>query len=460
MSGAKMFHAKSAESRSAAALERRGTDTFPLEYLRPSRVTTGGDAGARHLAPTGRGRVARSIFSTMPILLVGSIAIATMNLTGALDNPGSRRPHGGQKSDTSDLGKTIKEALARASAEARSDAEVNAGSIEAASVPSSYRVRGGDTVSSIAGRYGLSTAHVLAINGLSWKTVIFPGQVLRLSKAAKTSSASTSSSTRYTIRKGDTISGIAHRFGITANSLLTANDLKASSIIYAGRSLVIPRRTASTTPTAPPVVGSPSAPIAPPTAPSSYTIRSGDTITSIAKKFNVTVEAILTANHLTSSSIIYAGRTIVIPGISTASVGGQVVPLSPTMRTNARTIISVGRSLGVSDYGIVIALAAAAQESGLVNLTTGDKDSVGLFQQRSSMGWGTRAQLLTPSYATKLFFGGPHNPNKGKTRGLLDIAGWKSMSVSKAAQAVQVSAYPEKYGKWETSARAWLSELR
>jgi len=418
----------------------------------------------RHLAPAPRGRVARSLFTTMPILLVGSIALATMNLTGALDNPNARRPHGGPKADAADLGKTIKEALARASATDTTDARSSesSASIEAASIPGSYRVRGGDTVSSIAGRYGLSTAHVLAINGLSWKTVIFPGQVLRLSKSARggTSTASVQSgSTRYTIRKGDTISGIAHRFGITAHSLLVANDLKASSIIYAGHSLVIPRRTTSTTPSAPPVVGSPTTPTAPPTAPSNYTIKTGDTITSIAKKFNVTVHAILSANHLTSASIIYAGRTIVIPGISTASVGGQVVPLSPTMRTNAKTIISVGRSLGVSDYGIVIALSAAAQESGLVNLTTGDRDSVGLFQQRTSMGWGSRAQLLTPSYATKLFFGGPHNPNKGNTRGLLDISGWQSMSVSKAAQAVQISAYPESYGKWETSARAWLRDL-
>src|SRR5690606_9623698 len=123
------------------------------------------------------------------------------------------------------------------------------------------------------------------------------------------------------------------------------------------------------------------------------------------------------------------------------------------MAGNARTIVSVGRSLGVSDYGIVIALATAAQESTLRNLTWGDLDSVGLFQQRPSAGWGSVHELTTPDHAARLFYGGPGNPNAGNTRGLLDIPGWQSMSVTQAAQAVQISAFPDAYAKWETSAR-------
>jgi hypothetical protein len=107
----------------------------------------------------------------------------------------------------------------------------------------------------------------------------------------------------------------------------------------------------------------------------------------------------------------------------------------------------------------VIALAAAAQESGLRNLNYGDRDSLGLFQQRPSAGWGAPSQLLEPGYAARLFFGGPKNPNAANTRGLLDIPGWQSMTVSQAAQAVQFSAYPDAYAKWETGARAWLKDL-
>jgi hypothetical protein len=129
------------------------------------------------------------------------------------------------------------------------------------------------------------------------------------------------------------------------------------------------------------------------------------------------------------------------------------------MKTNAQTIISVGKNLGVPSYGIIVALAAAAQESGLIDLSSGDRDSVGLFQQRPSTGWGTKAQLLNTTYAAELFYGGPSNPNKGVTRGLLDIPGWQSMSVTQAAQAVQISATPTAYAKWETSARAWFAQL-
>ena len=125
------------------------------------------------------------------------------------------------------------------------------------------------------------------------------------------------------------------------------------------------------------------------------------------------------------------------------------------MRGNAAVIVEVGRSMGVPDYGIVIALATAAQESTLRNLSWGDRDSVGLFQQRPSQGWGTVAQLTDPWEPSRRFYGGPGVP----TRGLLDIPGWQSMPLTVAAQAVQISAYPDAYAKWESSAWAWLGEL-
>jgi hypothetical protein len=132
-----------------------------------------------------------------------------------------------------------------------------------------------------------------------------------------------------------------------------------------------------------------------------------------------------------------------------------VTPLTSEMRGHAQTIIQVGRQLGVPDYGIVIALATAMQESTLRNLSWGDRDSVGLFQQRPSSGWGTAADLQVPSHAARLFYVG----RPGYTRGLLQISGWQGMTLTRAAQAVQISAYPNAYAKWETSAWAWLYEL-
>jgi hypothetical protein len=129
------------------------------------------------------------------------------------------------------------------------------------------------------------------------------------------------------------------------------------------------------------------------------------------------------------------------------------------MAANARIIIDTARSIGASDHAIVVALATAMQESSLRNLDHGHLDSVGLFQQRPSHGWGTAQQILDPVRSTLAFFGGATNPNAGSTRGLFDISGWESMTVAQAAQAVQVSAYPDAYAKWETSAREWLAQL-
>jgi LysM repeat protein len=196
-----------------------------------------------------------------------------------------------------------------------------------------------------------------------------------------------------------------------------------------------------------------------------YVIQKGDSITRIAAKFGVSVQSVLDANGLNRSSIIYAGRTLTIPGVATptttttAATPGTVTLLADDQLANAATIVAVGRSLGVSDYGLVIALATAMQESSLRNIDYGHLDSVGLFQQRPSAGWGDVAQLTDPVYAARLFYGGPTNPNKGKTRGLLDIAGWQSLTVTQAAQKVQKSAYPNAYAKWEESARFWLGEM-
>ena len=99
----------------------------------------------------------------------------------------------------------------------------------------------------------------------------------------------------------------------------------------------------------------------------------------------------------------------------------------------------------------------AAQESTLRNLDYGDRDSLGLFQQRPSMGWGTPAQVRDPAYAAAAFYGGPASPTRN--RGLLGVAGWESMPLTVAAQAVQRSAFPNAYARWEDDARAWLTDI-
>ncbi len=172
----------------------------------------------------------------------------------------------------------------------------------------------------------------------------------------------------------------------------------------------------------------------------------------------------LTANGLSRSSIIYPGQKITIPGAASVPVA-QKSPAAPAASSrldaeqiaNAQIIIRVGRELGVSDRGIAIALGTAMQESWLRNLDWGDRDSLGLFQQRPSTGWGTPQEVRDPVRATRAFYGGPSDPNGHRTRGLLDIAGWQSMTFAQAAQAVQISAYPDRYAQWEQPAYAWLA---
>lgn len=109
---------------------------------------------------------------------------------------------------------------------------------------------------------------------------------------------------------------------------------------------------------------------------------------------------------------------------------------------NAAIIIRVGAEMRVPFRGWVIAVATAMQESALSNLphlgARNDHDSVGLFQQRPSQGWGTRAQLQDPEYAARKFY-----------QKLLTVPGWETMALTDAAQRVQVSAFPDAYAKHE-----------
>lgn len=334
-------------------------------------------------------------------------------------------------------------------------------STPAATAPSEYVVADGDTVSGIAERFGLATAEVLALNGLSWSSLIFPGQRLALPGGTPASTPAPSPApqpeiTKHIVVDGDTVSGIAAAYGLDVASVLSANGLGPSSLIFPGESIVLPPAGAAAAPAAPTTRPEPQ----PEPTGESHVVVAGDTLSDIATAHGISVAELDSANGLGGSTLIVPGQVLVIRrATAVVTVASVSVPLTDEMRGNARIIIDVGRSLGVPDDGIVIALAAAAQESGLRNVHHGDRDSLGLFQQRPSTGWGTVEEVLDPVRAATAFYGGPANPNPGRTNGLLDIPGWQTMTLTEAAQAVQRSAYPDHYAKWEVSARAWLSEL-
>jgi hypothetical protein len=117
--------------------------------------------------------------------------------------------------------------------------------------------------------------------------------------------------------------------------------------------------------------------------------------------------------------------------------------ITPTQAQNAAIIAAVAMRKGMPDHAVTIALATSLQETQLRNLPYGDLDSVGLFQQRPSQGWGTSAQIMDPNYAASTFY--DH---------LAQVPGWQTMAVTDAAQLVQHSATPDAYANWETEARS------
>lgn len=133
-------------------------------------------------------------------------------------------------------------------------------------------------------------------------------------------------------------------------------------------------------------------------------------------------------------------------GTTQTSGGQSMLTLTSEQNDNARTIIAVAKGAGLPERAQVVAIATALQESTLQNLTYGDRDSQGLFQQRPSAGWGSTSEITDPATSAKLFFGVADN---AETQGLTQIDGWQSMSVAEAAQSTQISAFPDAYAKWQ-----------
>ena len=137
------------------------------------------------------------------------------------------------------------------------------------------------------------------------------------------------------------------------------------------------------------------------------------------------------------------GSKTATPSVCRVAAGTSRYSVDLAQASNATTITAVGKRLGFPDHAVTIALATALQESQLHNLSYGDRDSLGLFQQRPSQGWGSAKQIMKPEYAASAFF-----------KALGRIHGWQTMSITAAAQAVQHSDAPDAYASWEPLARA------
>jgi hypothetical protein len=162
--------------------------------------------------------------------------------------------------------------------------------------------------------------------------------------------------------------------------------------------------------------------------------------------------AALAAVGLVATGVVILWGEDLVPfaarDLCTATVDGHTVALDPEQAEHAGLITAIAVGRGLPARAASIALAAAYQESGLRNLEGGDRDSLGLFQQRPSQGWGERDEILDPAYAANAFYDA-----------LVRVDGYQSMEITVAAQAVQRSAFPGAYADHERDARTLASAL-
>ena len=314
-----------------------------------------------------------------------------------------------------------------------------------ANVPAEYTIVAGDTVWAIAHRYGLNVSDVLQLNNLSPDSLIFPGKKLRLTgdgapapaPAAPAAPAPSPSSGggEYAIKAGDTLYGISARLGVPIADLLSANGLRLDSVIYAGKTLKLPGSQPAPAPAPAPAAAPVSAPAQAPSAPGgTYAIKPGDTLYGISAKLRVPIGDLLSANGLSLTSVIYAGRTLKLPGapapaaavapatsapaqplvpstflgytypeavVASANENKRLLLASPVpSRSEMKQIVAdTARSMGVDPS---LALAVAFQESGFDQRAVSPANAIGTMQVIPSSGqWasdlvGRKLNLLDP----------------------------------------------------------------
>jgi LysM repeat protein len=162
-------------------------------------------------------------------------------------------------------------------------------------------VRTGDTLYSLARRYGTTVQAIAQVNGIANTSYIRVGQQLTIPRPGSVTPVPPTpgpSPTTYVVQRGDTLYSIARRYGTSVQAIAVANHIANPSLIYAGQRLAIPG--SGTAPTPPPYTRV-------------HTVQPGETLYSIARRYGTTYWAISVANNLVNPNIIYAGQRLVIP---------------------------------------------------------------------------------------------------------------------------------------------------
>lgn len=392
-------------------------------------------------APTRQGSARSKQLSAvataaLPVVMLSSLAMAQPAQAVVAQAPTAGLPsalmHGG-------LAAAVKSAQSTSSI----SAAVIAGTVPAGisqvvtTSTKTHTVVQGDTVSGIAAKYQLTTAEILSLNNLGTSSLIHPGQQIKLSAgASSTSSVPSTNNTAagsYVVQAGDTLSGIAANHGVSLSTILAGNGLTEQSVIHPGQLVSVSGAAAVQTTS--------SAPSAAATTGGKYIIVSGDTLSSIAARHNVSAQDLASVNGLNSKSTIYAGKTLDIPGVSAASTAvtplaaepvspgelpdSQKVPstflhytypdavvsqanvnkaalLAAPAPTRAQMQEMVARTAASMGVDPALALAFAQQESGFNHQSVSPANAIGTMQVIPSAGeWasdlvGKKLNLLVP----------------------------------------------------------------
>jgi LysM repeat protein len=215
-----------------------------------------------------------------------------------------------------------------------------------------YIVRRGDTMIGIAARNGITATELARANGLRWNDWVYVGQRIRVPSRELASSVQSTASGVYVVRPGDTMVGIAARNGISVNQLAAANGLRPTVWVYVGQRLKIPKPAAQSRPTTTTSTSS-----------STYIVRAGDTLGSIAARHRVTVSQLARANGLYTNSWVYTGRRLQIPRSSSSSSASTSTPSSSTSSSGGTYVVRPGDTL----VGIATRLGVSVSRLAAVN---------------------------------------------------------------------------------------------
>ena len=234
-----------------------------------------------------------------------------------------------------------------------------------------YTIRPGDTLSGIASRYHTTVNALAVANGIANPNAIQAGRTLRVpdgyerqpQQAANNSTSTSAVSQTYTVKSGDTLGGIAAKFGTSVSVLAARNGIRNPNMIYAGQRLLI-SGSGGPAPSAPP----------PPTGNATYRVRPGDTLGGIASRFNTSVSALASLNGISNPNMIYAGQTLRLPGSGSAPAPTPVAPptsappVGPTTGgVSAAQLRAIMPNLSAADANRYLPYLNAAMAEGHIN---------------------------------------------------------------------------------------------